>query len=138
MDLRLTTTSPPVFYRTFQPRVDFQNHTVSDPILRNVLFKISLAFGKNLIITSGDRKQVVNGNTNSHHLQGRAADFYIDGMSLADTFFNIRKLDFISRGFQVIYHTENTTAPHIHIGRYHDMRPSNFMLDDGEILNNFK
>ena len=123
--------------RSFRPTglgVKYGPHRISDPVLRETLDTISLRLGQQIILTSGDRHRVVNGNNRSHHLQGRAADFYVENIDLRNAFAKIKQMDLIQQGYQLIYHTEDTVSPHLHLGRYHDNRPSSFNVDRGEIL----
>ena len=114
--------------------VTYGNNRVSDPILRSTLAQISYRLGSRLFITSGDRNGAVNGNKRSHHLYGRAADFYVEGTDLRNTYAKIKNMEFVQRGYQLIYHTEDTISPHLHLGRYLDGRKSSFIVDDGFIL----
>ena len=134
MDLSSIYSPYPQIARSANLAVNYGSKKVSDSILRNTLEMISYNLGRQIIITSGDRRSVVNRNNSSHHLMGRAADFYVQGMSLEDSYLKIIDMNFLSRGYQVIYHTEQTRAPHIHIGRYLDNRPSSFIVDNGQIL----
>ena len=118
----------------FQPTVHYRGHTVSDHILQGKLELISEELGASVILTSGDRHRVVNGNKRSHHLHGRAADFYVEDYSLAEAYKQIKDLPELSSGYQLILHSTLTKAPHLHLGRYLDDRPSTFIIDNGHIL----
>lgn len=114
--------------------VVFGRHRVSDQRVKDVLQAIADHTGSRVILTSGDRQRVVNNNSRSHHLVGRAADFAVEGLSLSEAFNMLKDTVIPKRDFQFIYHTEVTTAPHLHIGRYTDNRPSTFIVDTGQIL----
>lgn len=114
--------------------VVYGRHVVSDKGVKELLQKIADFTGSRVIITSGDRQRVVNNNSRSHHLVGRAADFKIEGLSLGEAYRMLKDTVIPKRDFQFIYHTEVTVAPHLHIGRYSDNRPSNFIVDTGQIL----
>ncbi|MEZ4754267.1 MAG: D-Ala-D-Ala carboxypeptidase family metallohydrolase [Bdellovibrionota bacterium] len=120
--------------RLLIPGVNYRNHQVSDQKLRDTLAMISYFLGSALTITSGDRRRIVNRNSNSQHLAGRAADFIPDQISLSNAYTQMQNMDFLSTGYQVIYHTEATRSPHLHIGRYLDNRTSSFVVDRGQIL----
>lgn len=115
-------------------RVDYNGHRVTDPAVRAKLQEIADFFGRRVVLTSGDRARVVNGNNRSHHLRGRAADFHVEGISLGDAFRRLRAGGIIDRDYQVIHHTEVTVAPHLHIGHWGDGRASDFIVDTGQIL----
>jgi LysM repeat protein/peptidoglycan hydrolase-like protein with peptidoglycan-binding domain len=114
--------------------VIFGRHRVSDQRIKDLLQAIANHAGSRVILTSGDRKRVVNSNSRSHHLVGRAADFFVEGLTLSEAFHMLKDTVIPRRDFQFIYHTEVTTAPHLHIGRYADNRPSSFIIDTGQIL----
>jgi LysM repeat protein/peptidoglycan hydrolase-like protein with peptidoglycan-binding domain len=114
--------------------VVYGRHVVSDKGVKDLLQKIADFTGSRVIITSGDRKRVVNSNSRSHHLVGRAADFKIEGLSLGEAYRMLKDAVIPKRDFQFIYHTEVTVAPHLHVGRYGDNRPSSFIVDTGQIL----
>jgi|GEM_PF-3135857 len=114
--------------------VDYRGNRISDPAVRAKLQEIADFLGRRVIVTSGDRDRVVNGNTRSHHLQHRAADFYVEGLSLGESYRRLKESGILARDYQVIYHTEVTTAPHLHIGRWGDNRRSDFIVDTGQIL----
>ena len=119
---------------TKSPEVIYGNYQVSDKTLRETLRGISEILGADIVLTSGDRHRIVNGNTRSHHLEGRAADFYVEGLSLSQAYEKIRNLPVIENGYQLIHHTTQTKAPHLHLGRYLDNRNSSFIVDNGHIL----
>lgn len=114
--------------------VHYRGRLVSDATLRRTLQQVSEYLNRDISITSGDRIAVLNGNKRSHHLLGRAADFTVTGMKLSDAFDALKKAKFLASGYQLIYHTEETVAPHLHLGRYADARPSSFSVDRGSIL----
>ena len=115
-------------------RVLYGDHRVSDSVLRATLDQIAFVLKSDVILTSGDRQHVVNANRKSHHLKGRAADFYVKGMSLSEAYERLKELPFLQNGFQLIYHSEETVSPHLHLGRYLDRRNSSFIVDRGSIL----
>jgi peptidoglycan hydrolase-like protein with peptidoglycan-binding domain len=112
----------------------YGRHTVSDQKVKELLQKIADSTGTKVILTSGDRKRVVNNNSRSHHLVGRAADFRVEGLTLGEAYRLLKDTVIPKRDYQFIYHTEVTTAPHLHIGRYDDNRLSTFIVDTGQIL----
>lgn len=114
--------------------VSYNGHHVTDPDVRAKLQDIANFFGRRVVVTSGDRQQVVNGNTKSHHLRGRAADFHVEGLSLGEAYKRLKASGIVARDYQVIYHTEVTVAPHLHIGHWGDGRRSDFIVDTGQIL----
>lgn len=114
--------------------VVYGRHTVSDQKLKELLQKIADFTGSKVRLTSGDRVRVVNNNSRSHHLVGRAADFWVEGLTLREAYERLKDAVIPTRDYQFIYHTEVTVAPHLHIGRYNDNRPSTFIVDTGQIL----
>lgn len=114
--------------------VFYGRHVVSDKAVKDLLQKMADFLGSRIIITSGDRKRLVNNNSRSHHLVGRAADFKVEGLSLREAYNLLKESVVPKKDFQFIYHTEVTTAPHLHVGRYSDNRPSSFIVDTGQIL----
>ncbi len=115
--------------------VDYNGHTVSDPAMRAQLQRIADYLRRRVILTSGDRDRVVNGNRNSLHLHHRAADFHVQGLSLSEAYNRLKDGGVIPRnGYEFIYHTEATVAPHLHLGHFRDERSSRFIVDTGQIL----
>lgn len=114
--------------------VSYQGNLVSDPFLKTKLSAIAWYLDSPIALSSGDRQRVVNGNLRSLHLQGRAADFSVPGMSLAQAFEEIKDSGLIDEGYEFIYHTEKTGAPHLHLGRLKSSGPSKFIVDRGQIL----
>ena len=105
-------------------RVEFNGKTVSSRMVTDVLARISVAAGGKVIsVTSGDRNHVPRGGSRtSLHLHRRAADFYIQGMSLSAGY-QLLKSKFseifpAGHGFEVIYHGPSTVTggPHLHVG----------------------
>lgn len=105
-------------------RVQFNGKAVSSRMVTDVLRRISVAAGGKVVsVTSGDRNHVPHGGSRtSLHLQHRAADFYVQGMSLSAAY-SLLKSKFseifpAGNGFEVIYHGPNTVTggPHLHVG----------------------
>lgn len=103
--------------------VVYGKFNVSDEVLKNTLELIALHIGR-VIVTSGDRDFVPKGGSKtSLHLQKRAVDIKIAGMSLEDAFMKLvskEKDIFDSKsGYEVILHGKFTkvAGPHLHIGR---------------------
>jgi peptidoglycan hydrolase-like protein with peptidoglycan-binding domain len=116
-------------------RIKYNGHSISDKKVRVKLQQISSLYPNNrLIVTSGDRDRIVNGNARSLHLAGRAVDFYIEGVSLSNAYNRIKNSGLIDTGYEFIYHTERTIAPHLHLGRFEDERATAFFIDNGQIL----
>lgn len=98
---------------------------VSDRHLHVVLQRLSDVYGRDVTVHSGDRGTVVKGSSpKSLHLQHRAADFHVGGLSdqavfdslhahLAAVFDRSEGYEFIRHGA----HT-NTGGPHLHLGHY--------------------
>ncbi len=105
-------------------QVQFNGKSVSSSMVSDVLRRISVAAGGKVVsVTSGDRSYVPRGGSRtSLHLQKRAADFYVQGMSLS-ALYSLLKSKFTEifpagHGFEVIFHGPNTVTggPHMHIG----------------------
>lgn len=103
--------------------------TVSDANVKDVMQKIADAAGANITVHSGDRNFVPKGgSTVSLHIQKRAADFHISGMTDAAGFaFMKANKDTIfdpKEAYEVIHHGVHTKTggPHLHIGRYGNAR----------------
>jgi hypothetical protein len=107
-------------------RVNYNGRTVSDPVVRQKLQEIADLFGSTVVLTSGDRSHVPpGGSTKSLHLAGRAADFYVEGVSLIEAFNRIRASRILDGGnFEFIHHLgvcngQPATIPaHLHLGHY--------------------
>ena len=134
MDTRVTNCSNTHNISLSLGQVNYMGKSVSDPLLREKLCEISAYLGLGIVVTSGDRKQVVNGNGRSLHLQGKAVDFYVEGSSLEEAFAAITESGLIDQGFEFIYHTEVTISPHLHLGRFSNLQKSRFIVDQGQIL----
>ncbi len=70
--------------------VHFRGHSVSDATTRTKLHQLAAQLGRDIIVTSGDRsradqdrlrRQGLNPARNSQHLQGKAADIWVEGMT---------------------------------------------------------
>lgn len=103
--------------------------TVSDGNVKSILQRIANQLGKNISVHSGDRHHVPHGgSTTSLHLQHRAADLHIQGMSDHDGFAVLKShyndLFDSSEAYEVIHHGRytETEAEHLHIGRYAEGR----------------
>ena len=104
--------------------VIYGRYRVSDAKVRGFLERLSARTGQAVVLTSGDRDFVPRGGSrNSLHLQKRAADFYVEGQTLRQTWEVIRR----HRGellgdsaYEVIWHDVNTNTggPHLHVGRH--------------------
>ena len=118
--------------------VNYHGHTVSDPDLQRFLGYVSLHFDSTVHVTSGNRNRVVNGNVTSLHLSNRAVDFYVQGVSLRNAYNELKQSYLVpTTGYEFIYHTEATVAPHLHIGHrlpVHVSSPTNYIIDTGQIL----
>ena len=134
MDTRVTNCSNTHNISLSLGQVNYMGKSVSDPLLREKLCEISAYLRRGIVVTSGDRKQVVNGNGRSLHLQGKAVDFYVEGHSLEEAFSEIAESGLIDQGFEFIYHTEATISPHLHLGRLGTKQESRFIVDQGQIL----
>ena len=103
-------------------RVLNRGHRVSDPVLRRALERISAVAGKPVVLTSGDRNYVPSGGSHrSLHMANRAADFYVEGLTLQQAFDLIRRNRgevLVGGGFELILHGPHTqtTGPHLHLG----------------------
>ena len=68
-----------------------------EALCTNVLQPVRDLVGKPFKITSGYRcptlNRIVGGSTNSDHIRGQAADFYVIGQSVFDTAFTMRCLE---------------------------------------------
>jgi len=115
--------------------VHYHGNTVSDPEVRRVLQTIADLFGKPVYVTSGDRSYVPKGGSKtSLHLQKRAADLYVEGVTLQNTFQDLKV--YISMvfdhtdGYEVIWHGSYTEigGPHVHIGHYPGKKHVGYVL----------
>jgi hypothetical protein len=106
--------------------VNYNGKTVSDENVCTVLKRIATELEKDVKVTSGDRPAPldVGAGSKSHHVQKRAADFHVDGMTDEQAFKKIQeKKDQIfdsDNKYQVIWHGPftDTMGAHLHIGRY--------------------
>lgn len=113
------------------PRIP-KGKTISDAPLRQKLQVVANLFKADLRITSGDRNYVPKGGSKtSLHLQHRAADFHVQGITDGAAFRKLKESGKLARGYEVIWHqaTTNTGGPHLHLGRYADNRKSKFMTE---------
>lgn len=99
--------------------------TVSDTHLQVVLQRFADVYGHDITVHSGDRHEVVKGSSNkSLHLQHRAADFHMSGMSDQEVYDALRDLLAAifdrAEGYEFIRHGThtNTGGPHLHLGHY--------------------
>jgi uncharacterized protein YcbK (DUF882 family) len=105
--------------------VHYHGHVVSDPEVRRLLQSIADLYAKNVHVTSGDRNHVPKGGSKtSLHLEKRAADLYVEGITLGKTFHDLKAyLSMVfdaTDGYEVIWHGSytKTGGPHIHVGHY--------------------
>lgn len=99
--------------------------TVSDGNVKTILQRIATRLNKNITVHSGDRNHVPRGgSTRSLHLQHRAADLHIQGLSDANGFAMLKthmnEIFDATEAYEVIHHGKytETEAEHLHIGRY--------------------
>ncbi len=106
--------------------VNFNGKNITDEEVKNVLQAIADTLGRNVNVTSGDRRKPldVGAGKGSPHLFGRAADFHVQGLTDEIAYQKIKKFHesiFASGfGYQLLWHgpyTE-TTGQHIHISRF--------------------
>lgn len=113
--------------------VSFNGKQVSDPALRNKLQQVADFFGRNVSLTSGDRDFVPKGGSKtSLHLEHRAADLHVEGLSDAQVFSQLKSSGILDKGFEVIRHGPSTITggPHVHIGHYDNPnRASEFKVE---------
>ncbi len=102
---------------------------VSDDHLKTVLQRIADFLKKDVSVHSGDRGHVPQGGSRtSLHLQHRAADFHITGLTDEQAFKELKKavksglaqLFDATEGYEFIYHGPHTEteAHHLHLGHY--------------------
>ncbi len=115
----------PFEVRGSTPTVNYNGYVVSDPGVRSVLDRIAQHFGREVKVTSGDRGTIVQGSSpRSHHLQHRAADFHVVGLSDRAVFKQLpsvmRQVFDSSQRYQLIRHGASTATggPHLHVGHY--------------------
>ena len=106
---------------------------VSDANVRAIIQRIANSLERNITVHSGDRNTVVRGSSQrSLHLQHRAADLHVEGLSDTQVFDLLKQrqndLFDVSQAYEVIHHGvhTNTGGEHIHIGHYSD-RGSGFV-----------
>ncbi|MEM8531930.1 MAG: peptidoglycan-binding protein [Chloroflexota bacterium] len=129
-------TSTPI---TGTGRVNYNGFTVSDPVVRRELQEIADFFGSTVVLTSGDRNHVPpGGSRTSLHLVGRAADFYVEGLSLTEAFNRIRASGLLNDGnFEFINHLgvcnggPATIPAHLHLGHYSNNRNRHMIEECG-------
>jgi peptidoglycan hydrolase-like protein with peptidoglycan-binding domain/3D (Asp-Asp-Asp) domain-containing protein len=113
--------------------ISYNGKKVSDPALRNKLQQVADFFGRHITVTSGDRDFVPKGGSRtSLHLEHRAVDLHVDGLSDAQVFSRLKSSGLLDKGFEVIRHGPYTATggPHIHIGHYDSTsRPSEFKVE---------
>ena len=105
--------------------VNYNNKVVTDDSIKGVLTKIAEQLKGDVDVKSGDRDVVPEGgSTTSHHLEKRAADFSVAGLTLAVAFTKIKekKSDIFDsdKKYQVIHHGPHTATggAHLHVGRF--------------------
>lgn len=128
----------PFEVRPSTPTVNYNGYRVSDPGIRTVLDQLSQHFGRPVTVTSGDRGMVVQGSSpRSHHLQHRAADFHVQGMSDRAVYNQLpaamRQVFDPGQRYQVVLHggSTATSGPHLHVGRYPDGAPGVVFTTEG-------
>lgn len=107
------------------PKVHYNSKTVSDPEIRRVLQTIADLYAKDVKVTSGNRDFVpTGGSKTSLHLDHKAADFHVMGVTDAKVFQDLKI--YISMVFnatdsyEVVWHGSytGTSGPHMHLGHY--------------------
>lgn len=98
---------------------------VSDNNVKTILQRIANSLGKDITVHSGDRTTIVKGSSQaSLHIQKRAADFHIKGVSDAQGFKLIKgktnELFDANEAYEFIHHGVYTATggEHLHLGRY--------------------
>lgn len=113
--------------------ISYNGKKVSDPALRNKLQQVADFFGRHITVTSGDRDFVPKGGSKtSLHLEHRAVDLHVDGLSDAQVFSQLKSSGLLAKGFEVIRHGPYTATggPHVHIGHYDNTsRASEFKVE---------
>jgi hypothetical protein len=106
------------------PKVTYTRN-VSDEHLKAVLQRIADFLKKDVTVHSGDRGHVPQGGSRtSLHLQHRAADFHISGLSDEQAFkalkSGVAQIFDATHGYEFIYHGPHTEteAHHLHLGHY--------------------
>jgi RHS repeat-associated protein len=120
--------------RVFVPgEVDYNGNKVSDPAVRGELMHISLYFGLPVEVTSGDRVTVlpVGAKDRSLHLQFRAADFHVGGLSDKEAFASMRSAHLIDGGFGLLRHGafSETGAAHLHLEHRYSSAPGTYGVE---------
>lgn len=112
--------------------VNFNGHTITDEVVKKVLQAMCDFFQSNVNVTSGDRTGVPpGGEKKSAHLDGRAADFHIEGYDDGTAYLYMKifaSAMFISgHNYQVIWHGgfNPEIKAHLHVGKYKET-PDNF------------
>ncbi len=108
---------------TRSPAVGYRKR-VSDLSVHRFLLSFAEILGRDIFVHSGDRHNVPKGgSTTSHHLEGRAADFHVSGMTDEAAFEAIRaaveKLPvFPDQRFVLLHHGRYTATEgeHLHLG----------------------
>jgi hypothetical protein len=105
--------------------VNYNGHTVTDQEVKNVLQAICDFFEADVDVTSGDRKTVPTGGSNtSAHLDGRAADFHVSGYDDGTAYLYLKVFAAAifagGNSYQIIWHggLNPEIKAHLHIGKY--------------------
>jgi hypothetical protein len=126
--------------------VNFNGKNVTDEEVKNVLRAIATTLGRNVNVTSGNRRKPldVGAGKGSPHLYGRAADFHVEGLTDELAYQKIKKFhESIFAGaysYQLLWHgpyTE-TTGQHIHISRSYKSDGSVQCVKEGDRPENRK
>ncbi len=118
------------------PTVNYNEKTVSDENVKTVLQSIADQLKGDVNVTSGDRSYVPKGgSTKSHHVDKRAADFWVTGYTLQCAFTKIKtkKSDIFDsdKKYQAIRHGTHTKTggAHLHVGRYPSGSGVSFLVE---------
>jgi hypothetical protein len=106
--------------------VNFNGNNVTDEEIKNVLQAIADVLGRNVNVSSGDRRKPldVGAGKGSHHLIGTAADFHVQGLTDEMAYQKIKRFheSIFARGnrYELIWHGPNTgtKGQHVHISRF--------------------
>jgi Peptidase M15 len=105
--------------------VNYHGYVVSDPEICRLLQTIADLYGRTVHVTSGDRNHVPKGGSKtSLHLQKRAADLYVHGVTLGKLYQDLKLFIAMvfdpTQGYEVIWHGPHTATggPHLHLGHY--------------------
>jgi hypothetical protein len=116
-----------------QPDVNYHEHTVSSAEARAMLDRISVQLNRPIDVTSGDRNYIPQGGAiNSLHLQGRAADFHVRGMSDQEVFQALHgEVGSLDSGMHLLQHGPFTATegPHLHLEYRGGKDPATFAVE---------